>query len=294
MNILASGVVALTLVLMTVSCSSRTFPNSGPAASCLEYKVGARGEPLGAVPGGSDLFTAPVWLFHHKLKLPLPVPLKAYVCSDEVAFADKVDRIAGVGAYGDWRQPPTGVATEAGLILRGDHLSRMDAAGCAGIIAHELTHISHQTLAARRQDRAPSWILEGHAEVVRFRVLDLAGYRTYDQSRAEVLRSIGTSRRLPNLRALEKAKDWWVDSLPQSEAMYGVAFLAVEWLTERYGTAKLVEFLTRLRLGDADHREHWGKVFPIPYEYFLDEFSYRLKSLGRRDESPSNLVHVGT
>jgi len=73
-----------------------------------------------------------------------------------------------------------------------------------------------------------------------------------------------------------------------------VAFLAVEWLTERYGTAKLVEFLTWFRLGDGDHREHWGKVFPIPYEYFLDEFSYRLKSLGRRDESPSNLVHVGT
>jgi hypothetical protein len=259
----------------------------------LEYQAGANGEPLGMVAGGSALLTAPIWLLRHKLGLPLPVPLKAYVCPDEVAFADKVDQIAGAGTYGTWRHPPTSVATEAGLILLGDHLSRMDPAGRAGIIAHELAHISQQSLAAGRRVRAPAWILEGHAEVVRVRVLDLAGYRTYDQSRAGILRSVGTSRRHPNLRVLERDVAWWGNSLPQSEAMYGQAFLAVEWLIELYGTEKLVEFLKLLRL-DADPREHWGKVFPISYEYFIEEFSDRLKSLRVRDGPPSNLMHVGT
>ena len=47
-------------------------------------------------------------------------------------------------------------------------------------------------------------------------------------------------------------------------ATYGQAFLAVDWLIERYGSAKLLEFLGRFAL-QAEPREHWRTVFPIPY-----------------------------
>jgi hypothetical protein len=291
---IATAAVALVVVSMTVACSSRAFlgNSTSGAASCLEYQAGANGEPLTTVAGSSALLTAPIWLIRHKLDLPLPIPLKAFVCPDEVAFGDKVDQIAGIGAYGTWRHPPTGVTTEAGLILRGDHLSQMTPMERAGIVSHELAHISQRALApAGQRLSAPSWILEGHAEMVRIQVLDLAGYRTYAQSRDVIVGSFDVYRWSSDLRALEKHTDWWVDSLPRSEAMYGQAFLAVEWLVELYGTGKLMEFLKRPSL-NADPREHWGKVFPIPYDYFIDEFNSRLKSLKRRHGVPSNSLNV--
>ena len=61
-------------------------------------------------------------------------------------------------------------------------------------------------------------------------------------------------------------------------ATYGQAFLAVDWLVERYGSAKLLEFLGRFAL-DADPREHWRTVFPISDRQFADEFRARLEGL---------------
>jgi hypothetical protein len=65
-----------------------------------------------------------------------------------------------------------------------------------------------------------------------------------------------------------------------SPATYGQAFLAVDWLVEQYGSAKLTEFLGRFAL-DADPRGHWGTVFPISYRQFGDDFRARLDGLGR-------------
>ena len=59
---------------------------------------------------------------------------------------------------------------------------------------------------------------------------------------------------------------------------YGQAFLAVDWLIERYGSAKVLEFLGRFAL-QAEPREHWRTVFPIPYRQFADEFRSRLEDL---------------
>ena len=59
---------------------------------------------------------------------------------------------------------------------------------------------------------------------------------------------------------------------------YGQAFLAVDWLIERYGSAKLLEFLGRFALQTAP-REHWRTVFPISYRQFIDEFRARLEAL---------------
>jgi hypothetical protein len=61
-------------------------------------------------------------------------------------------------------------------------------------------------------------------------------------------------------------------------ATYCQAFLAVDWLVERYGSAKVTEFLGRFAL-DSAPQEHWGKVFPIAYRQFLAEFQTRLENL---------------
>src|SRR6266446_7894159 len=50
------------------------------------------------------------------------------------------------------------------------------------------------------------------------------------------------------------------------------------YIIERYGSAKLLEFLGRFAL-QAEPREHWRTVFPIPYRQFADEFRSRLEGL---------------
>src|SRR5207253_9450924 len=130
---------------------------------------------------------------------------------------------------------------------------------------------------------AAQWILEGHAYWVKVQALDLLGFRPYRESRDEIVRSISGSKMpvkfFPDLEALA-TNAGWTSARNQfgAPATYGQAFLAVDWLIERYGSAKLLEFLGRFALQTAP-REHWRTVFPISYRQFIDEFRARLEAL---------------
>jgi hypothetical protein len=71
-------------------------------------------------------------------------------------------------------------------------------------------------------------------------------------------------------------------------ATYGQAFLAVDWLVEQYGSAKLTEFLGRFALGRSAGA--LGTVFPISYRQFGDDFRARLDGLGQ----PTSPAGVGS
>jgi hypothetical protein len=90
-----------------------------------------------------------------------------------------------------------------------------------------------------------------------------------------------TIKFFPDLPALANNAAW-IEATRRLGAMatYGQAFLAIDWLVEQYGSAKLLEFLGRFAL-DVDPREHWRTVFPISYRQFVDEFRARLEGLGR-------------
>ena len=60
-----------------------------------------------------------------------------------------------------------------------------------------------------------------------------------------------------------------------SEATYGQAFLAVDWLIERHSSEALHEFLRRI----GRDRGAWGSVFATSYAEFVDEFRARLQRL---------------
>src|SRR5207249_896526 len=166
------------------------------------------------------------------------------------------------------------LVARAGILLRGDHLARMHLLARAGLFAHELAHVSQRKLADGGKAGAAMWILEGHADWVKFQVLELLGLRQYRESRDEVVRSSS-----PDLQVLTTSAGW-VRSMNQlgDPATYGQAFLAVDWLIERYGSAKLLEFLGRFAL-QAEPREHWRTVFSIADRQFGDEFRSRLEGL---------------
>ena len=238
--------------------------------------------PLGTSPSDNEIIDLVAWLMLHRLDLPFPPEIKAYVYVNQATFVDGLIN-AGEKADDAWaRRSAFGVATGAGLFLRGDYLAQMNLVGRASLFAHELTHVSQGRLREGGRGRPAQWILEGHAEWVKFKVVDLLGYRAYAESRDIMARAAraSTVKLFPDLSELVNNAAW-TEATRRFGALatYGQAFLAVDWLVEQYGSAKLLEFLGRFAL-DTDPGEHWRAVFPITYRQFADEFRARLESLG--------------
>jgi hypothetical protein len=278
------------LLAATILLGSLALASPSPAAPpCLEHEIGLDGAPPSAVgrdasPG--ELIDAVARVIRDRVGLPFSPSYKAYVCDDESAFAEELLRNFGVrGISGDWGIVPSaaGLATRVGVFLRGDYLARASLRRRVTVVAHELAHLSQQDLARHRDERLPVWMLEGHADWVAFRVLDLLGLRTYDDSRAGIVRSVTGAvtpvEHFPDLDALTDHETWKrsVRSLP---ATYGQAFLAVEYLIERSGRAALVKFMGS-SVDAADPRERWVEAFSMPYRVFADDFRAHLRSLGR-------------
>ena len=240
---------------------------------------------LGAGPTDEELINAAAWLIRHKLDLPFPPSIKAYVYVNQATLVGGLVQVAGDTNDDAWDKGryAAGVAARTGLFLRGDYLARMHLVGRAGLFAHELAHVSQSRLREGGRGRAAQWILEGHADWVKVRVLDLLRYRSHAESRDLVVRTVVGSPTpitlFPDLRELAR-NDAWVASTNKlgAPATYCQAFLAVDWLVERYGSAKVTEFLGRFSL-DSAPREPWATVFPISYGQFVDEFRARLGTL---------------
>jgi hypothetical protein len=276
-----SALALIALLVGLVGCSAL----SGPYR---EYEIRFEGgdQPvLGANPSDEELINVTAWLIRHKLELPFPPTIKAYVYVNEATMVDGLIKVAGDNHDEAWDKGryAAGVAARSGLFLRGDYVARMHLVGRAGLFAHELAHVSQTQLREGGRGRAAQWILEGHAEWVKIRVLDLLHYRSYTESRDLVVRTVVGSptpiKLFPDLQELSRNANWVASTNKLgAPATYCQAFLAVDWLVERYGSTKVTEFLGRFAL-DSPPRENWAKVFPISYGQFAEEFRVRLENL---------------
>jgi hypothetical protein len=262
----------------------------GAAGPYREYELKFTGEappPLGKSPDDAALFNTIAWLMSNKLDLPFPAGTKAYVYVNEATLVDGLVTLGGEKsdeAWDRWRNA-SGVATRTGVFLRGDHMAWMALQGKAGLFAHELAHVSQRKLREGGKRSAAVWIAEGHADWVKFQVSDLLGYRPYAESRQHVARTVlGSATPLklfPDLQTLSGTPSW-TDWTRKTGAIttYCQAFLAVDWLIERYGHAKLIEFMGRFA-GESPAGGNWGATYPIAYREFTGEFRARLEDLGR-------------
>lgn len=288
------GVPSAGMPLLVTLTALTTLACASAAAPYREYAIrfdGGAPARLDANPNDAELIQTTAWVMRERLELPFPATLKAYVYVNEATLVDGLITIAGETSGDAWDRGrfAAGVATRVGVFLRGDYLARLHLVGRVGLLAHELAHVSQRKLAEGGRTRAAQWILEGHADWVKFQVLDLLGYRSYAASREDIVHCVLAAatpiKLFPDLQALASTTRW-IQSINQlgSAATYGQGFLAVDALVERYGSAKVVEFLGRFAL-DADPREHWRSVFPIPYRQFADEFRARLEGLARSTPS---------
>ncbi|MBI3827699.1 MAG: hypothetical protein HY294_17040 [Candidatus Rokubacteria bacterium] len=232
-------------------------------------------------------------LIHDRLGLPFPAATTLHLYASQASFAEGLSREAGMDGDAAWSRSrfASGFSSPHGIFLRADRLASMSAVDRVGTIAHELTHIAQGEMRRGGRGAAAQWIHEGHADWVKFRVIEMLGLRTYAASRAEVWRSALRSptpiQRFPSLVDLSRA-DQWTEARGRlgSAATYGQAFLAVDALVEGYGIERLHEFLRRFSL-DAPPASHWRAVFPVPFARFVQHFRARLEAWPEsRLESP--------
>jgi hypothetical protein len=281
---LLACLATVTWVLLALLVLSGCAATGAPYRQ-FEIRPGGEAEPrLSKDPREDELLAAITWVMGHKLDLPLPAGVTAYVYVNQATFVEGMMLVTGTRSEAAWEQGhyAAAVATGREIFLRGDRLASMSLSGRAGLLAHELAHVSQRSLASGGRSNAAVWIREGHADWVKARVLDALGYVPYAESHAEVVRTIRRSsmpvRFFPDLASIARNSDF-IDARNRlgNPATYGQSFLAVDWLVERYGHARLVDFLRTFASDVSGAR--WGAVYPISYREFIDEFRARLEAL---------------
>jgi hypothetical protein len=259
-----------------------------PAAGAPARQFVIRGTATAAAAVGqdtsdNDLAETISWLMKNKLGLPVPATT-VFVYPDQSSFVDAIVEIGKETRENAVAraQHSKGVETAAGILVRGDLLARLPLIERAELFAHELTHRSQRKLRDQGQHRAVQWICEGHAEWVRFKVLDLLQLRPIAESRAQSVQSIkaaGVSA-MPSLETIAKHQAW-LDARNRlgKPATYGQAFLAVDWLIERFGHAKLIDLFGQYATA-TESGQAWSTAYPmIHHRQFIDEFRVRLNAM---------------
>jgi hypothetical protein len=253
----------------------------------LTFDGGQAPATLGADPDELRVAKVVAQLIRDRLGLPFPEGTTVHVYVNQATFAEGLAREGGHVSDEAWDRArvASAVASPRALFVRGDIVNAMRLMDRVGLIAHELAHVCQMEM-RRGGRRAPAqWIREGHADWVKYQVVDFLAMRTYGESRDEVKRAILRATTpiqfFPPLNDLSRSGPWTDTTIRLGwSATYGQAFLAVDWLIERYGVERLNTFNRRFSADDADPRSHWSSVYPIAYPEFVSQFRARLERLG--------------
>jgi len=149
------------------------------------------------------------------------------------------------------------------------------------VLAHELTHIAQYEL-AQGGLRGDLWFIEGSADWVAYRVLEILGMDTLDRRRihkiAQVKREKAHGPR-PSLSQMVSAKDW--DSLSArygSAVPYAQAFLATDLLIQQHGISSVIDYFRQVN-SSQDRLENFEAVFGQELSVFEDEFTTHVERL---------------
>ena len=114
------------------------------------------------------------------------------------------------------------------------------------VLAHELTHVLQRDLSGQRPAGWESWIVEGFADWVAYKVLDNLGIEPFAQSRDRIIDSVvaGAARQtLPSLTQLYSQGDIMNSTRALGRhAAYGQGMVAVDLLVEQKGLPAVIEY----------------------------------------------------
>lgn len=174
-----------------------------------------------------------------------------------------------------------GVAINGNVLVHEISLRRYSWSEQIRVLAHELTHVLQRDLAGRGPARWESWLVEGFADWVAYKVLDILKVESFAKSREEVINDIasGSQRKLPGLAQLYSQADimTWSRTLGRYAA-YGQGMMAVDFLVEQKGLPALLDYFRSF--AKTNNREkNFAAAFGQSLAEFDARFSAHLKSL---------------
>jgi hypothetical protein len=259
---------------------------SGALAQRVEVPVNPAAEPVMITAEMDDvtLLSAIASAMAGTLELPLSSPLYAHFYDSEEAFEKGLVRDAGADPahVGDHVRFATGVGSDKGIFLRRDRLTRDTVAPRAGLFAHELTHVAQRALSAGKRIPAEWWLGEGHADWMKYQVLERLGVQTYAKSRLVQVREIkraGPLGELPRLTTLSTQRGWVTARDKHAKGgTYAVAFFATEYLVETKGANAILTYYRREQPAK-DRAAAFKAAFGVTIQEFSDDFADKLAEL---------------
>ena len=235
------GILSLFVGILTIAtCAAHAAaPEVGTSAG-VEVIGGAR-------PASLDRLLTVL----QELGLRLPPSTRVYLYSSRQAFRR--------GIVEDANQSPDGAdelaAFAVGLARPGRVLLNGKLADSGSewlrLVAHELTHVAQFQLAGG-EGRADQWLAEGMAEHVAFQALERMGVGSLERQRKVALRrargqaAVAQSRL--DLATLGSPRQFTLRHQREgSTATYHLTFLLADYLVQRHGFDKVVQYFSRLR-----------------------------------------------
>jgi hypothetical protein len=186
-----------------------------------------------------------------ELGLPLPSSTRVYIYGSRQAFRRGIVDDAGLSPDGadELAGFAVGLARPNRVLLNG----RLADSGheWLRLVAHELTHVAQFELAGGA-GRADQWLAEGLAEHVAFQALERLGVGSLERQRKVALRrargqaAVAQSRL--DLATLGSPRQFTLRHQREgSTATYHLTFLLADYLVQRHGFDKVVQYFGRLR-----------------------------------------------
>ena len=205
-----------------------------------------------------------------ELGLRLPANTRVYIYSSRQAFRKGIVEDGNLSPDGadELASFAVGLARPGRVLLNG----RLADAGSEWVrlVAHELTHVAQFQLAGG-EGRADQWLAEGVAEYVAFQTLERMGLFSLERQRKVALRrargqaAVAQSRL--DLATLGSPRQFTLRHQREgSTATYHLTFLLADYLIQRNGFDKVVQYFSRLRTRSS------AAAFAVTFGQTLDQF----------------------
>jgi hypothetical protein len=171
----------------------------------------------------------------------------------------------------------TAVGGYRGVLLNDGKFSLLEWSERVAMLAHEMGHSLQYELGGGRRGASDQWVREGFADWLSIRVLErLDGISMQDGRRARHRDFESGRSRAPRLRELVTFPQWVRAGEQHGRAMYGLSFLAVDFLLERHGVPAMLDYFRRFAASD-DRAANFRAAFGEDLETFEAALSARLR-----------------
>ena len=216
------------------------------------------------------------------LHLPVPEQVTVFVYDSRRVFEKGLVNDANVSPAraAELSDFAIGIGKRRQLLLNDEGADR-NGREWLRLIAHEMAHVCQIEL-AQGEGLAEQWLAEGMAEWVAFRVLERLGMDSIDRrrtiSRAGIRNHAALVAARLDLETLGSPRGFTVRHRKEgSLPTYQLAFLMADYLIERDGFDRVVEYFRSFSRGQ-DRHGNFGRAFGQSIEQFEHEVLAYLKS----------------